>query len=220
MGNAWAKADLHVHTTCSDGHASVREVVEHAARQTNLPVIAITDHNAIEGALRARTLAREYSIEVVVGEEVSTADGELLALFIEQRLSPGRPAAETIAAVHKQGGLCIAPHPYDRMVPSMGRRNLLERCSGPNSEWRLDAIEVFNAGQLWPGDNRRAKMAAEALGLPGCGGSDSHHLATIATGYTLFPGRNAADSGLPSCKDKHTPPDTTGDSCGRQKSPL
>jgi len=112
MRNAWTKADLHVHTTCSDGHASVREVVEHAARQTDLPVIAITDHNTIEGALQARTLAREYRIEVVVGEEVSTADGELLALFIERRLAPGRPAAETIAAVHEQGGLCVAAHPY------------------------------------------------------------------------------------------------------------
>ncbi len=193
MRNAWTKADLHVHTTCSDGHASVREVVEYAARQPDLPVIAITDHNTIEGALQARTLARKYGIEVIVGEEVSTADGELLALFIEQRLPPGRPAAETIAAAHKQGGLCVAAHPYDRMVPSMGRRNLRERCSGPNPEWRLDAIEVFNAGQLLPGDNGQAEKAAGALGLPGCGGSDSHHLATIATGYTLFPGRSAAD---------------------------
>src|SRR5215218_11522871 len=112
MNTRWSKADIHVHSTHSDGHAAVEEVLEHAVRRTDLQVIAITDHNTIEGALEARSLAEEYGIEVVVGEEVSTADGELLALFIERRLAPGRPAAETIAAVHEQGGLCVAAHPY------------------------------------------------------------------------------------------------------------
>jgi len=194
VSTTWSKADLHVHTTCSDGHSGVREVVEHAARRTDLRVIAITDHNTIEGALEARNLAREYGIEVVVGEEVSTGDGELLALFIERRLPPGRPAAETIAAVHEQGGLCVAAHPYGLLVPSMGRRNnLRKRCSGRNPEWPLDAIEVFNAGLISQSNNSRAAATAAALGLPGCSGSDSHHLATIASGYTLFPGHSAAD---------------------------
>jgi predicted metal-dependent phosphoesterase TrpH len=193
MNTVWSKADIHVHTTYSDGHAGVDEVLEHAVQNTDLRVIAITDHDTIEGALEARSLAEEYGIEVAVGEEVSTSDGEVLALFIEQQLPPGLPAAETIAAVHAQGGLCVAAHPYYRMVPSMGRRGLRKRASGPEPEWHLDAIEVFNAGLLSSVNNRRAAATATALGLPALGGSDSHHCATIAYGYTLFPGRSAAD---------------------------
>jgi len=191
MNTVWSKADTHVHTTHSDGHADAEEVLEHAVQNTDLRVIAITDHNTIEGALEARSLAEQYGIEVIVGEEVSAADGELLALFIEQRLPPGLPAAETIAAVHAQGGLCIAAHPYDRMVPSMGHRGLRKRGSEPDPEWPLDAIEVFNAGLLLSRGNRQAEATA-ALGLPALGGSDSHHPKTIGYGYTLFPGWGSA----------------------------
>ncbi len=193
MRSVWSKADLHVHTTHSDGHAGVEEVLEHAARRTDLRVIAITDHDTIDGALEARALAQEYGIEVVVGEEVSTADGELLALFVERRVPPGRLAAETIAAVHEQGGLAVAAHPYHRLVPSMGRRGLLGRSSGPDPEWSIDAIETFNAGLVSPRNNRRAAALAAALGLPALGGSDSHHLGTIGYGHTLFQGRGAAN---------------------------
>jgi predicted metal-dependent phosphoesterase TrpH len=193
MKTVWSKADIHVHTTYSDGHADVEEVLEHAVQNTDLRVIAITDHNTIEGALEARSLAETYGIEVIVGEEVSTADGELLALFIEQRLPSGLPAAKTIAAVHEQGGLCIAAHPYDWMVPSMGHHGLRKRGSGPDPEWRLDAIETFNAGLLLSRGNSRAAVTAAALGLPALGGSDSHHPKTIGYGYTLFPGWDSAD---------------------------
>jgi predicted metal-dependent phosphoesterase TrpH len=193
MKAVWSKADIHVHTTYSDGHADVEEVLEHAIQRTDLRVIAITDHNTIEGALEARSLAEKYGIEIIVGEEVSTADGELLALFIEQRLPPGLPAAKTIAAIHEQGGLSVAAHPYDWMVPSMGRRGLRKRGSGPDPEWRLDAIETFNAGLLLSRGNRRAAMTAAALGLPALGGSDSHHPKTIGYGHTLFSGNGAED---------------------------
>src|SRR6185436_2860560 len=100
-------------------------------------------------------------LEVIVGEEVSTAEGHLLALFIEQELPPGRPAAATIAAVHAQGGLCIAAHPYDWMVPSLGRAGLRQRCAGPDCEWPLDGIEVFNAS-LWLSSNNASAAAAAA----------------------------------------------------------
>lgn len=193
MSTLRSKADLHIHTTYSDGTAGVREVLEYAATQTKLRVIAITDHDAIAGALEARRLAPSYGIDVIVGEEVSTVEGHLLALFIDELLPPGRPAAETIAAVHAQGGLCIAAHPYGSLVPSLGRAGLRQRAAGPGCEWPIDAIESFNASLWLPSNNAAAAAIGAELGLPLCGGSDSHHLATIGLGYTSFPGSTAQD---------------------------
>jgi predicted metal-dependent phosphoesterase TrpH len=193
VNQIWSKADLHIHTACSDGAASVTEVLEHAASRTDMRLIAITDHDTIEGALEARRMASAYGLEVIVGEEVSTREGHLLALFIERHLPPHRPVAETIAAVHEQGGLCVAAHPYDWIVPSLGRFNLHQRCAGPERAWDLDGIEGFNASLWLPSNNRRAAQTAAELGLPVIGGSDSHHLPTIGMGYTLFPGTSADD---------------------------
>jgi predicted metal-dependent phosphoesterase TrpH len=184
-----SKADLHIHTTASDGAATVPELLAHVARTTDLRVIAITDHDSIAGAQEATQLAHQFGIDVIVGEEVSTADGHLLALFIDTFLPPQRPAAETIAAIHAQGGLAIAPHPYDRSVPSLGRPSL------QHDGWDFDAIEGFNAGVIWSqrGCNGAAQRAAAAIGLPTVGGSDAHTLATVGLGYTLFRGTSADD---------------------------
>jgi predicted metal-dependent phosphoesterase TrpH len=188
-----SKADLHLHTEHSDGSASVEALLEHVATKTDLRVIAITDHDTIEGALKAQRLAASFGVEVIVGEEVSTRDGHLLALFIERDLVAGQSAAKTIAEIHAQGGLAIAAHPYDWMVSSMGRRGLRQRSMPPVAEWPLDGIEAFNAGVLLPTMNARASVVASALGLAQVGGSDSHHLATVGYGYTRFPGRSAAE---------------------------
>lgn len=184
-----SKADLHIHTTASDGAATVPELLEHVARMPDMRVIAITDHDSIAGATEAARLARQFGLEVIVGEEVSTADGHLLALFIDTLVPPGQPAAATIAAIHAQGGLAIAPHPFDRSVPSLGRNGL------QHDGWDLDAIEGFNAGVIWSqrGCNRAAQRAAALLSLPAVGGSDAHTLATVGLGYTLFPGASADD---------------------------
>jgi len=189
MINKISKADLHMHTTASDGTATVPELLAHIAQTTDLRVIAITDHDSIVGAQEAALLGRQFGIDVIIGEEVSTADGHLLALFIDTFLPPQRPAAETIAAIHAQGGLAIAPHPFDRSVPSLGRAGL------QHDGWDLDAIEGFNAGVIWTqrGCNRAAQRAAAALGLSAVGGSDAHTLATVGLGYTLFPGTSADD---------------------------
>jgi predicted metal-dependent phosphoesterase TrpH len=82
----------------------VPELLEYVAARTDLRLIAVTDHDSITGACQAARLAREFGVEVVIGEEVSTADGHLLALFVDTFLPPGRSAAETIAAIHAQVG--------------------------------------------------------------------------------------------------------------------
>jgi len=189
------KADLHIHSNYSDGTASVEEILAHVAA-SDLRLIAITDHDTIAGSRKAKQLARSFGVEVIVGEEVSTAEGHLLALFIEHELAPGRPAAETIAAAHAQGGLCIAPHPFDRSVPSLGAAGLRERCAGPcQGHLPIDAIEGLNAGVIWSqrGSNRLAQRLAADRNLPTVGGSDAHSLATIGRAYTVFPGTSADD---------------------------
>jgi len=184
-------ADLHLHTTYSDGTATVAEVMERAA-QLGLRVIAVTDHDEIAGAREAARLSRDYGVDVVVGEEVSTADGHLLALFIEDWLPPGRPAAETIAAIHAQGGLAIAAHPYDWAIQSLGAGGLRERWG---NQWPLDAIEVFNASLsgLRNRCNRVAQRVAAELGVTAIAGSDAHSLSTLGRGVTSFRGRSVDD---------------------------
>jgi predicted metal-dependent phosphoesterase TrpH len=164
-------------------------VMQHVAAKTNLRAIAITDHDCIEGALQASKLAPHFGLEVIIGEEVSTADGHLLALFIHKHLPKGRPAKETIQAIHAQGGLAIAPHPFDHWVASLGKRN--PRLEG----WDLDGIEVFNAGvyRMERGCNRRAEQMARELRQPMLGNSDSHSLDTIGRGYTVCEGHTASD---------------------------
>jgi predicted metal-dependent phosphoesterase TrpH len=193
MERRWNKADIHIHTNHSDGMAGVRAVLQHVA-ETDLRVIAITDHDTLVGAYEAREIMaeRRYPFELVLGEEVSTSAGHVLALFIDQPITPGMSVEATIAAIHACGGLAIAAHPYGKFVNSVGRK--LERYArGPEPHWRFDGVEAFNAS-LWNAhDNAAAAAAAASLGLPACGGSDSHSLATIGLGYTLFPGRTAAD---------------------------
>jgi predicted metal-dependent phosphoesterase TrpH len=194
MGASHSKADLHLHTTASDGAASVRELLAHVAR-SDLRVIAITDHNTITAAQEARRMAGAYGVEVIVGEEVSTREGHLLVLFLEQELPPGRSLTETVAAARAQGALVIAPHPFGFLVTSIGRTGPLGFGPLADPAWAslVDAVEIFNAGLWSPRNNALAARFAASHGLPVVGGSDSHHLPTLGAGYTLFPGHTAAD---------------------------
>src|SRR5262245_65524190 len=109
----YGRADLHVHTLWSDGAQRPEEVVAVAAERVD--VVAITDHDEIRGALRARDFARErpeLGVDVVVGEEISTLNGHLLGLFLEERVPPGLTALETSGEIHAQGGLAVAAHTF------------------------------------------------------------------------------------------------------------
>jgi predicted metal-dependent phosphoesterase TrpH len=186
-------ADLHIHTTYSDGMATVPELLTYVATHTDLRVIAVTDHDAIAGALEAQRLAPDFGLEVVVGEEISTREGHLLALYIEAFIAPGRPVADTIAEVRAQGGLAVAAHPFQLLVPSLGRIGLLRQPIGMERGWTIDAVETFNAGTTLQHNNRLAERYACRRGLPLIGGSDAHHLGAVGRGFTRFPGRSAAD---------------------------
>src|ERR1700738_1359564 len=117
-------AALHLHTSYSDGWPSPAEVVDHVTLETSLDVIAITDHDTIEGALRAAEHSeRTAGVPVIAGEEVSSRQGHILGLFLERRIPPGLSAAATVDEIHNQGGLAIAAHPFwrtTRMVQRLG----------------------------------------------------------------------------------------------------
>lgn len=189
-----SRADLHIHTRVSDGMATVSQVLEYIEHQTDLAVVAITDHEDAGGGLLARDLAakRGYRFDVIPGAEITTIEGHLLALFIETTPPSFRRVESTLEMIHNQGGLAIVPHPMSWLTRSISRRTL-ERLYGGDGA-RFDAIELANPSPA----GLRTRTAAAALnearwGLPETGGSDAHHLAHIGTGWTEFAGSTATD---------------------------
>src|SRR5688572_27525156 len=143
-------ADLHIHTVYSyDGTASVPAVLARA-KQVGLDVIAITDHDQIIGALKAFEMAPEFGIEVIPGIEITTAEGDLLALFVTQKIKPGRWLIETILDVGESGGICIAPHPMARGtgMKSLSAPSILRALDHPVAGRILIGIETYNATVL------------------------------------------------------------------------
>jgi predicted metal-dependent phosphoesterase TrpH len=194
MTDRLGRADLHIHTVASDGTASVVDILDHVEKNTDLDVIAITDHERIDAALAGRSMAHDRGLrfEVVVGEEVTTLGGHLLALWIEQPVKPFRSLRSTIAAVHDQGGVAIPAHPLVP-YPLCAQGFVLRRLLADDARYRPDAIEAFNPttlGRPWHG---RVVRFAEEHGLARVGNSDSHDLESIGVGWTTFHGRTGAE---------------------------
>jgi PHP domain/Glycosyltransferase Family 4 len=161
--------DLHMHTDHSPDCATPVEVLLATARERGLGAIAVTDHNEISGALEARARAAEFGVEVIVGEEVKTAaQGEVIGLFLEERIPRGMSLAETIAAIRAQGGLVYVPHPFDRMHAVPDYEHLLSHLE------QIDAIEVFNPRVAIGAFNDEAARFAAKYRIVAGAGSDSH----------------------------------------------
>lgn len=190
------KADIHIHTTHSDGMATVEQVLEFVENKTDLDLIAITDHDMFDGADEARNLAarRNYRFQVLTGIEVTTLEGHLLVLGIDKPVRSLQPLDKTIAQVHEQGGLVIAPHPMSWMIRSIGRNGLLRIHYNSSDAIHFDGCETLNpslAGKVVASQVR--ELNQRVLQLAETGGSDSHFLLTIGTATTLFPGKTADD---------------------------
>jgi predicted metal-dependent phosphoesterase TrpH len=184
-GGGRGHADMHIHSLYSDGTASVRDILQHVEEHTDLDVVAITDHERIDGALRAAELhaAGDYSFDLVVGEEVTTRRGHVLALFITERIPALRPLEESLRAIHRAGGVAIAAHPMAPLPLSVGKRSLRRVRDHEHEDVYFDALELFNpsyAGRTRHG--ARMDLNAAELGLPGVGNSDGHVLEGIGTG--------------------------------------
>lgn len=187
-------ADVHMHTNYSDGTGSVAEVLDFAQRHTTLDVLAITDHDTIEGAQRAIELAakRHYRFDVILGEEISTREGHMLALYITKRVPPGLSIERSIELVHEQGGLAIVAHPFNPVFRHSVQRSVMNRLLR-QPEVHPDGMETLNGSFAGIGSSRLAMTLAQTT-FPWAqtGGSDAHTPSSIGCAYTLFPGQSAA----------------------------
>ena len=170
------KVDMHTHSEYSPDSRTPLASQAAAIKAAGLHVVCATDHNTIEGALRLRELADGF--RVIVGEEVSSSDGEIIGLFLDKPVPRGLSAEETIARIRDQGGLVSVPHPFSRNRRFHLRRSVLERV------WKdVDCIEVFNAREAFTQDNVRAAAFAKDKGLPGAVGSDAHRASEIGRAW-------------------------------------
>jgi predicted metal-dependent phosphoesterase TrpH len=161
--------DLHMHTDHSHDCATPVEVLLATARDQGLGAIAVTDHNEISGALEAAEKAADFGVKVIVGEEVKTASqGEVIGLFLSERIPRGLTMAETVAEIRRQGGVVYVPHPFDRMHSVPDYEHLLGVVED------VDAIEVYNPRVAIGSFNEEAARFAAKYRIPAGAGSDAH----------------------------------------------
>jgi predicted metal-dependent phosphoesterase TrpH len=164
------EVDLHMHTDHSPDCATPVDVLLNTARDRGLGAIAITDHNEVSGALEARRIAAEMGdIKVIVAEEVKTAEqGEVIGLFLEEKIPRGLTMAKTIAEIRRQGGLVYVPHPFDRFHSVPDYEHLIEIVED------VDILEVFNPRVALTAFNEEAERFARKYRIVPGAGSDSH----------------------------------------------
>ena len=187
----YSRADTHMHTNLGDGMASPARVIEEAIRK-GLQVIAITDHDHVEGAKRVvELLARQEStLQVITGVEVSTRQGHLLGLFVSKAPKALQSVEASIEAIKEQGGLVIIPHPLGRLVPSLSHAKI---DSLLNKGFPIDGIEIYNPSPANAAMRSTVQLANAQWGFAEMGGSDAHFWQHIGAAYTLFPGSSPDD---------------------------
>lgn len=176
----WVRVDLHSHTMWSGDSTTTPDEVAEAVAASGIDVLCITDHNAIRGAVE---LADRLACRVVVGEELRTHAGEIIGLFLSERIPMGTPPAAAARQIREQGGVVYVPHPFDPM-----RRNLAEGSLRELAEAGLvDAIEVLNAKTSLRSLNEHAARFAAEFDLAAGAGSDAHVPNAIGAAYVEMP---------------------------------
>jgi predicted metal-dependent phosphoesterase TrpH len=193
MGYPMGKADLHLHTDFSDGLDTPRLVVK-AASKAGIQMIAVTDHDTMEGAFRAQEYSQrrpDLGVQVILGEEVSSLNGHVVGLFLKSFVPPRLTAKRTVELIHAQGGLAILAHPFHLYTGASSKH---PKAIELFPDIPFDGIETINHGDalsFW--SNRKAmKMLAKTPFAPiGC--SDAHNSRFIGMGYTEFEGNRPED---------------------------
>ncbi|HXF60984.1 MAG TPA: PHP domain-containing protein [Caldilineaceae bacterium] len=173
------KVDLHAHTIYSKDCLTRPELLIRQARAVGLDKIAVTEHNNLAGALAAKALAPDL---ILVGEEIKTTHGEIIAYFVQEEVPRGLTPAETIRRLRAQGAVISIPHPLDSLRRSaMGRENVLEVLDA------VDALEALNARCVRPADNLAAAELAATHSKLITAGSDAHTLFEVGRCYLEMP---------------------------------
>lgn len=172
--------ELHTHSDLShDGRDPVEYLLEQA-QAVGLDAIAVTDHDEIEASLEAVRTAGQYDLIGIPGIEISSADGHVLGLGVEERIEPGLPYEETLDRIREQGGVAVVPHPYQE-----SRHGVMANITESQLA-TADAIEVYNSRLLTGRGNRQARRFAEEHGLPMTAGSDAHISEMVGQARTLI----------------------------------
>ncbi|MBI5863900.1 MAG: PHP domain-containing protein [Planctomycetes bacterium] len=170
---------IHLHTNHSfDSNRTPRDLIDQAVLE-GIGCVAITDHDAIDGAFEAQRCAGGRT-RVIIGEEVSTRDGHVIGLFLKRWIEPGRSAEETIEAIRRQGGLVLAPHPFATLCDD-SLHGAIERIAH-----LIDAVEIHNAQNVLAWQDRRAASFARQAGLPAYVGCDGHLSGRLAPAYQVM----------------------------------
>ncbi|MEN9643734.1 MAG: hypothetical protein RL238_403 [Actinomycetota bacterium] len=180
MPAGWVRVDLHSHTMWSGDSTTTPDEVAEAVVASGLDVLCITDHNAVRGAVE---LASQLSCRVIIGEELRTHAGEIIGLFLTERIPMGTPPAEAAAAIRAQSGVVYVPHPFDPMRRNMAEPALYDLAHAG----LLDAVEVLNAKTSLRSLNERAAHFAEEFGLAAGAGSDAHVPDALGAAYVEMP---------------------------------
>lgn len=173
------KADLHIHTCYSTDCLTPLEKIVERCLKLGIDCIAVADHNTIAGALKLRQIA---PFKVIVAEEILTPVGEIMGLFLDDRVSQGLSPQETISRIRSQGGLVAIPHPFGRSL-----RWNVNALTSPEVLSQVDIIETFNSRTPFSSSIAKAERLAREHGKPASAGSDAHTLNEIGQAYVEMP---------------------------------
>jgi hypothetical protein len=180
------RTEFHCHTHYSIDCLTSPQKLVAACQRKEIDRVVVTDHNTILGGLKAKEINPE---RVIVGEEIMTTEGELLAFFVQMEIPPHQKPLETIEQLRDQGAFISVSHPFDRFRKgSWHLPDLLQILPF------IDAIETFNARCLWPGFNHRAQDFAREHHLLGTVGSDAHTVFELGRASLLLPSFHDAES--------------------------
>lgn len=193
------KADYHIHSNYSDGKPTIEEILEYVQNQTDLDVIAISDHDTIDGAVKAQEICRkkDYRFEVIIGEEISTKEGHIIGLFLDSTIQADKSAKDSISEIRKQGGVAIASHPFQHTKLSNSRMITMDGIGSKvlyDLRFDLDAVETVNATPTLADENLDVTtMNRTLIYATEVGASDAHIAEAIGMGYTVFEGKTAEE---------------------------